>query len=216
MSSTTLPSTADPSAGDPSLAALTPLPTRARSLLLMAVATALLVGAWFSPDLLRPGLDTTSGLGGTSVTIPADGNLLTVFDLPAVAPVGGEVVSVGDVDGSTVVGAWLVQPPPAELPLLPWDDQDRPSTDEVLAQAFAPGVLDGAALPQSIRSGQVQLAVLWNITDCAALDDRAEIPITVRNRLGMTFEQRLSEVTGPAFALDGLEPSEGLCPPTED
>lgn len=213
MSSTTLPSTADPSAGDPSLAALTPLPTRARSLLLMAVATALLVGAWFSPDLLRPGLDTTSGLGGTTVAIPADGNLLTVFDLPAVAPVGGEVVSIGDVDGATVVGAWLLQPPPAELPSLLWNDPDRPSSDEVLAQAYAPGVLDAAALPQPITSGPVQLAVLWKITDCAALDDRAEIPVTVRNVLGMRFEQGLPAMIGPAFAKDGLEPPDDLCPP---
>ena len=155
MSSTTLPSTEGSSTGDPSLAALTPLPTRGRSVVLVLVAAALLVGAWFSPNLLRPGPDLRAGSGGTVAVVPQDEAVLRIVDFPMIAPIGGTVTGIEDVPGATVEDAWLVQPP-IEMPMLSTETVAQQTAAEVLADAYAPGVLDDAALPQRITSGPVQ------------------------------------------------------------
>lgn len=208
MSSTSLPTS------DPSLAALTPLPTRGRSLLLVVVATALLVGAWFSPDLLRPGPDVMAGSSGTVATIPQDEAVLRITDFSAVAPIGGTVTGVEDVAGAKVVGAWLFQPPVA-MPMLAMETVAQQSVDEVLADAYAPGVLDDAALPQPITSGAAQVVVLWKITDCDALDEWAKPSMTVTNALGMSVERPFPDFNGPAWNLGTGSLAEGICPPPE-
>lgn len=199
---------------DPSLTALTPRPTRGRSLLLVVVAAVLLVGAWFSSSLLRPGPDLGAGSGGTVAVVPQGEAVLRIVDFSVVAPVGGTVVGIGDVPGATVLDAWLFQPP-VEMPALRTETLAQQSVDEVLADAHAPGVLDGAPLPQRITSGPVQVVVLWKITDCGALDEWAEPSMTVTNVLGMSFERPFPEFTGPALDVGTGSLADGICPPPE-
>ncbi|TGJ96323.1 hypothetical protein DLJ96_11380 [Actinotalea fermentans ATCC 43279 = JCM 9966 = DSM 3133] len=196
---------------DPSLTALTPRPTRGRSLLLVVIAIVLLVGAWFSPDVLRPGPDVGAGSAGAWAAIPQDEVVLRTVDISMIAPIGGTVVGIGDVPGATVVDAWLFQPP-VETPALDSQTLAQQTVDDVLADAYAPGVLDGAALPQRIASGPVQVVVLWKITDCGALDEWARPSMTVTNVLGMSFERPFPDFTGPALSQGVGSLAEGICP----
>ncbi|MFJ4108197.1 hypothetical protein [Oerskovia enterophila] len=208
MVSTSLPTS------DPSLTALTPRPTRGRSLLLVVIAAVLLVGAWFSSNLLRPGPDLRAGSSGTVAVVPRDEAVLRIVDISVAAPIGGTVTGIGDVPGATVVDAWLFQPP-VEMPALHMETVAQQTVDDVLADAYAPGVLDDAALPQRITSGPVQVVVLWRITDCGALDEWAEPSMTVTSALGMSFERPFPDFTGPALSLGTGSLAEGICPAPE-
>lgn len=180
---------------DDTLEGLLP-PRRSRTGAAVAVlAVLVLLGAWFSPQLLRPSIWSGSGGGAlTTFTTPGPQVLTTtVTDTESWLPF--TVQEVRDVPGARVVDAWLVTG--AEARTAERGVVGTPSTvQDYLAEVLqAP---EDAHLPRRVPSGApVALLVLWEIEDCGALEQNAEPVATLRNAIGATSNNTLPSFAAP-------------------
>lgn len=159
---------------DPTLEALVPRGSARRNAALVAAYLVLLVGLWYLPPLLRPGLDTSPG--GSWREFADERRVVLLAGVTPHGWGGVEVRSVGDVPGAHVVGAWLVDgelsggyhgrtDTPGQLP---------PGTSALDYATGLPGVGDDTRLPRAVPAGaDGTLVVLWQIDDCAALNGRS-------------------------------------------
>lgn len=152
---------------DPTLATLVPARSRVRVLVLALVAAVLLAVAWFSPHLVRPGLTSDGGWG---MTYPSSHQVLTGHQ--AVVR-GWPSVTLHEVrsgtEGARVLDAWLVR---GHDDVGPDPTVEHPDGLGALRASDLGDDLDELRLPASAPDGtEVQLLVLWEVTDCAALPD---------------------------------------------
>lgn len=177
-------STATAPASDPTLLALIPRPSRRRNTILAVAAVAVLVGLWFSPDLLRPSVIGDSGGGSWG---PAGAHeVRSTIDLDPRGWPWFTIESVADLPGATVEDAWV---PPRG---------DQPSASD--------------RLPQRAHTGTTtQLVILWKIVDCGRLVEKAVPTVTFRTAVGTSTVEPLSAIAGPAFDYATLVTA-GVCP----
>lgn len=184
---------------DPTVAALLPARSTGRNLVLAVAAVAVLAGAWWSPVLLRPEVESLAN--GTWTVSGPDGDVVAVGEITAREGPSATVVDVSDVPGARVVAAWLA--PERDL-ATEWPT-DVPAADVARNLGAEP-------LPARVDGGRDALLVVhWLITDCSALSDDVGPELTLRGTLGTTTTVRLDPLLGPAFDLPTLE-DERVCP----
>ena len=164
---------------DPTLEALVPRGSRWHGLVLVALALAVLVGAWVVPALARPSITGDGSAAGTE--FPAEQREVV---LTPIAPRGWGGVTVGAVDdvaGAHVVGAWAVEGISDALSGMPANDV---ASDEYLTRL---GVTDADRLPRHLGPGRAAtLVVLWQIESCqtAARGGADSTPVHLRGPFG--------------------------------
>lgn len=150
-------------------------------------AIALLVVVWWSPNVLRPSLGS-AGINGWS------GSSTATVDTPVPAVLAQspmvadgwrsvEIVEVEAVSGAQVAGAWVVP-----IPGSPGDGMFEAQSEQFTSTLdFARHVFDVAGideampLPRRVDVGEpFHLVVLWEVTDCAALDRTFSSEVSVR------------------------------------
>jgi hypothetical protein len=177
-------STATAPVPDPTLLTLIPRPSRRRNAVLAVAAVVVLVGLWFSPDLLRPSVVGSAG-GGSTGPVGAH-EVRSAIDLDPHGWPWFTIESVADVPGATVEDAWVI----------PRDDQ--------------PGA--SSRLPQRAHDGTAtQLVILWRIVDCSRLVEKVAPTVTLRTAVGTSTVEPLSVMAGPAFDYATLVTA-GVCP----
>jgi hypothetical protein len=200
----------DNPASDPTLSSLVPQRSLARDAALLALALLGLIGLWGSHGLVRPTVVSDSG-GGSWSPLPPHAQVATVILLD---PSGWSrnLESVTDVPGARIAGAWLFA-------------TDETDFDDTLDPAdYADGVAyleaafpsrdfgERSRLPQRVpRNGPSQLLVLWNITDCAALDAGPTPQAEIRTWLGTTTRQHLDDFHRPGWDVATLAEA-SICP----
>ena len=181
-----------------------------RSILLIGFALLIVIGLWASHGVLRPTVVSGSG-GATWTALPTHDQVATVVTLD---PSGWsrDLRSVTDVPGAEVAGAWLfpIEEIDIDNTIVPADYADGFAYLEAAFPAREFG--NDSQLPQRIpRNGSSQLVVLWNITDCAALNSGPAPQAVLRTWLGTTTRQSLDEFVRPGFDMPTLIEA-GICP----
>lgn len=195
------------------LAPLAPRRSPLRNVALGLLAALVLVGAWFSPALLRPSLTGSSG-GGWSVELPESRTLLTVSQLDPDPWPHASVTGVEALPGATPEAAWIF------TELAPAMTQPAATTPhEYLAEAY-PGVAfpAGGNLPARVHStdpdgtvedGQLMIAIAWRIDECDLVHDpdspyadrEDQVQAVMRNALGAESRAPLGYAASPTTAL---------------
>lgn len=195
---------------DRTLLTLIPRPSRRRNLLLGVAALVTLVGAWLSPMALRPSVSPADSAGSWSALSGA-GQIVVVSRLEPNGWPTPELVSVTDVPGAVVSGAWLV--PATDLT---FDEPARPADHGSgldYLRAAAPGRRfdESSALPQPVRRGVVtQLVVIWDVVDCSSLSPDIVPSAELRTVVGTTVRDELPDLTSPGFDVPTLVDN-GMC-----
>ena len=195
---------------DPTLSSLVPQRSRGRSLVLVGVALLVVVGVWASHAVLRPTVVSGSG-GATWSALPTHDQVATVVLLDS-SGWSRDLESVTDVPGAQVAGAWLFPIEEIDLDntLAPADYADGLAYIE--AALPARDFSESTQLPQRVpREGPSQLVVLWNITDCAALDAGPAPEAAIRTWIGTTTRQSFDDFVRPGFDMPTLTEA-GICP----
>ncbi|MBZ2199434.1 hypothetical protein [Occultella gossypii] len=197
----TIASTATPDADD-ELASLVPARSRARAIVITLVVILGLAAVWLVPLALRPTLIDVFSPRGTMSEYVATDEVLTVIDLDPRAWPAATLTAVDDVAGARVVDVWLL--PSSTHVIL----DDEPIDDPVVVlQRLYPddGVQPGGNLPQSFTSGDsLELAILWEVTDCAALETDEGPVATLRTAMGTLVSDPLQgSAAGPAWPAPG-------------
>lgn len=189
------------------LAPLAPRRSTLRNVVLSALAVLALVGAWFSPALLRPTL-VGNDQGGWGSRM-ADSFLVISWLRPEAWP-HATLESVEPLPGATPLRVWVFDGEAEE------SSEVSPAEDalQFLRETY-PSVdfAENGNLPHVLRSGQrLQIAVEWRVTDCAALlagrdgqdfPERVTPDAVIRSALGRTSRTTLGSVASPAtFGLD--------------
>ena len=188
-----------PQRPDPELEALVPRSGRGRTAALIAAIALAVAAAWVSPDVLRGDLPTT-GSGAWSTASPH--HVVAITELSAPALGARYVYGVRDLPGARVAGAWIAPGSPA-LDTAAWDSDDPVAEIEE-------GSIGAERLPAQLPAGTTSsLVVVWEVTDCDALDDSPAVA-QVRALFG-TQDVRLNDWTGPGSSLTLLR-DEGICP----
>ena len=120
--------------------------------------------------------------------------------------------------GATVDGAWVLQyrtevtefaeelVPPLQ-PADPFDDiAARYPGQELSAANELPQVIQ--ATPDDIDD--IELAILWTITDCSQLSESASPAMVLKTAIGTAFQQPLDAFSGPTWDLSELA-EQGIC-----
>lgn len=190
-------------APDPTVWTLLPARSTGRNVALAAAAVAVLVGAWWSPAVLRPAIAPWSG--GTWGVAPVDGAVVATSTVWREESPGITVVRVRDMPGARVAGAWMTDGP---------DGLPGPGpTDEVGEYVAAIGA---APLPVGLAGDSGgQLVISWEITDCSLLTEDVGPELELRSVLGMPGTVQLDPMLGPAYDLSLLE-DQGVCPEGTD
>lgn len=206
---------------DPVLAALVPPPSRGRALVAVVLAVVLLVGAWYSPHVLRPALMVPwTGWSGGSELVAGDDTFAAFAEVQPQAWPWATAEGIDPVPGTELVGAWLVPAPaPAAIRAMTTDPSPEPSRDwrEAVAALVAPLDPDvvgpGSALPADFRSGEtVRLVAAWRITDCAALDPDARPHVRIRTVAGSLQSHELPRTLVPGADVSAAElRTSGVC-----
>lgn len=186
---------------DPTLDALVPRRSSWRNWALVIVAVAVLAVAWWSPTLLRPDMSTIPGAGGgTSYLTPSSG-ILNYVPVTVDAWPHADVVSVGDVPGLRLVGAWLVTDPVVDQLRTP--EREAGESDLDYVRRAYPGLVldDSTALPQRFDEGsRTDLVTLWEVVSCEQFVATATaadasgafgpmVDVTLRTAIGTTIER---------------------------
>lgn len=176
---------------DPTLDALVPRGSAARSAAFVALGLALLAGLWFLPPLLRPDVVGHSA-GGSAGWFAGDRRVVFFETLHPQGPGEIRVLGVEDVPGARVVDAWVLDgdhfvPPDA---IHPGPAGEPQSASDYLAVGV-PAADESTHLPRWIAAGRTAtLVVLWEIRDCGALS--GELPsVRLATRWGATRTQPL-------------------------
>lgn len=186
-------------APDPTVETLLPASSTGRNVALAVAAVVVLVGAWWSPTLLRPELAEWSG--GTWGVTPVDRAVVATGEVRRTAWPGVTLVRVRDTPGAHVTGAWLTDGP---------DELRAPSPTETADQLVAR--LQAGPLPAGLADDSGRLLVIaWEITDCTLLAEDVAPELELRGALGTTAPARLDPMFGPAYDLSLLE-EQGICP----
>lgn len=188
--------TSDPttpgSTADPQVLGLVPAPRRRTVALTAALTALLLVGAWWSTAPVPRLTDAHSG-GGAADDL-GDGRVLVgvVLERGGVGPV--DVLGVDDVPGARVLGAWLETTPAGA----PDDDPFGPGGPGTPAPGSPLG--DAQPLPARSEAGDGGwLVVLWDVDDCAALQEQAVAPVArIRTAVGLAIDTPLPDLASPA------------------
>lgn len=197
---------------DRSLDLLVPQASPARNLVFFAVALFLLVGAWLSPRILRAEIRDLGS--GSWTAFEASRQVLTTTRLD---PSSGDVTieSVSDMPGAPVDGAWVLQyqtemPEFAEELVPPLQPADP--FDDIAARYPGQEVSSANELPQVIQStpDDIELVILWTITDCSQLNEFASPSIVLKTAIGTTVQQPLDTFSGPTWDLSELA-ERGIC-----
>lgn len=206
--------TTAPAALPADLDALVPRSSRWRAVALIALALAVLAGAWFSSTVLRPSLDDGSGSGSGAKEFP--GQVLIVSDTAVRAWPSATLEGIDDVPGAHVAAAWLV-----DTALMPDAVAMYAENPLAVVQTTYPeaGLVEGGNLPAEFRSGTTyDLVILWDIEDCTVLNDEEEALATIRTAIGTTARAPIPWAARPAHlfdtTLDDDEPSSLACTPT--
>lgn len=159
-------------ATDPTLATLVPARSRRRGVAVVAVGVLAVAVAWVSPHLVRPGLTSDSGWGAafapTHQALTA--HHAVVRGWPSVTVHGVESGTAG----ARVLDAWLI---PGGVDVGWGVDTEFADGYAALRDTDVGDRLDALELPATAMDGQeVQLVVLWELTDCAALPEDARAP----------------------------------------
>jgi hypothetical protein len=198
-------------ASDPTLSTLIPRRSTRRNLLLACAATVLLVGAWTSPQVLRPSVISHS-TSGSSTPLARRHQVLTTVEL---TPDGWPSVgaqSVGDLPGARVAGAWVLAGRAAQSQVAA-DPADYITGPDYLRASFPHADLGAASrLPQRLYRGEsAQLVILWEITDCGRLIRGQRPQIELTSVLGTSTREQLPDYVGPESALN-TPTDNGACP----
>lgn len=190
-------------AADPTVGTLLPARSTARNVALAAAAVLVLVGAWWSPALLRPTIAPWNG-GVWGVT-PVDRSIVATSTVWRTESPGITVVRVRDVPGARVAGAWLTNGP---------EGPGGPGPTEKVGEYVAS--LGAEPLPAGLagNSGR-QLIVAWEITDCTLLREDVGPTLELRSAVGAPGTVQLDPMLGPAYDLTLLE-EQGICPEGTD
>jgi hypothetical protein len=195
---------------DPTLSSLVPQRSPGRSILLIGFALLGVIGLWTSHGVLRP--TVVSGSGGAMWTaLPTHDQVATVVLLDP-SRWSRDLRSVTDVPGAQVAGTWLfpIEEIDIDNTVVPADYADGFAYLEAAFPAREFG--DNSQLPQRIpRNGPSQLVVLWNITNCAALDAGPAPQAVLSTWLGTTTRQSFDEFVRPGFDMPTLTEA-GICP----
>ncbi len=182
---------------DPTVETLLPARSTGRNVALLVAGVAVLAGAWWSSDVLRPSLveDSSAGVAG-----PSGDLFVTVSEVRAQGWPWVEVVDVPGVPGAT----------PAEVHLAPGLLTDGGDLEQVTR--LGPGDR-GTGTHGRLAHGQVgTMTILWEVTDCQALASSFGAGTTVITRSGLGFG---NEETLPVWAspdwLAGEESESGVC-----
>lgn len=147
--------------------------------MVVLVAITLLVAVWWSPNVLRPSLGPAgvSGWFGSSVASAGTPLPAVLAESPMVADGWGSVelleVEIDAVSGTRVAGAWVApHAEDADTNMLAIQPEQFTSSLDFARRASGAAVLDETtALPHRVDVGEsFRLVVLWEVTDCAALD----------------------------------------------
>ncbi|WP_273653462.1 hypothetical protein [Cellulomonas fimi] len=181
---------------DPDVDGLVPPARRGSGLVVAALVVAVLLAGWAS-TALRPTVVDRGGASGAARQVD-DGQVLVGVALARGGAGPVTVASVADVPGAHVLGAWVA---PAGGP--PGTDMAPDGLFTVDGPVPVPGLPVGAApaVPAPVPAGTDSwLVILWEVTDCAAVQS-----------LGVDGPQvRLGTVLGPvtetlpAIAAPGL------------
>lgn len=123
-----------------------------------------------------------------------------------------ELVSVTDVPGAVVNGAWLV--PAADLTFDGAAEPTGQASGLDYLRAAAPAVRfdESSALPQPVRRDvATQLVVIWDVVDCSSLSPDNVPRAELRTVVGTTVRAELPDIAGPGFDVPTLV-GYGLCP----
>ena len=190
--------TAAPAALPSDLDALVPRSGRWRAVALGVLAAVALVAAWFSPHALRPSLDDGAGSAATSQVFP--GQVLVVSESSVRAWPEARLEGVDDIPGARVAAAWLVDAEQGSAMLASDAEDPFAVLEATYPEADLPA---GGNLPATFRTGDaVRLAILWDVDDCAALDEDAEAFATIRTALGTSVRTPLPWTARPDALLD--------------
>lgn len=190
-------------APDPTVGTLLPARSTGRNAALAAAAVLALVGAWWSPQLLRPTIAPWSG--GTWGVAPADGTVVATSEVWRTESPGITLVRVRDMPGARVLGAWLT----AGL-----DEAGGPGPTEKVGEFIAN--LGAEPLPGGLAGGTgATLVVAWEITDCTLLREDVGPTLELRSAVGAPGTVQLDPMLGPAYDLTLLE-EQGICPEGTD
>lgn len=194
------------------LAPLAPRRSPLRNIVLGLLAIAVLVGAWFSPAILRPALVGTSG-GGWAVELPESGTLLTVSQLHPEAWPHATVDAVQAVPGAMPAAVWVfIEPEPVGTRIPAATTPHRYLEESYPGLAFPaegtlPARVHSRAESTRFDDGELVIAIAWEITDCSALvseDDDAyrteedQPRAVVRSALGRESRTSLGYSASPA------------------
>lgn len=195
---------------DPTLATLIPRRSTRRNLLLAVAAAALLVGAWASPNVLRPSITGNATAMESMPFAPAHQVLVTVELTPQGWPNVG-VQSVGDLGGAKVAGAWVLHGATA----MPADVDPAKFANglDYLRAAWPQTRFETTGnLPQTVEPGKpAQLVILWQITDCSGLVEGQSAQVELKSAWRTNTRQLLSDMAAPGYEVNTLTES-GTCP----
>ena len=186
-------------AGDPDVDALVPRSRRGAALAVGALVVAVLVGGWVSAGA-RPSVVDPSGAAGGAARALDDDRVLVGVDLVPGGVGRLTVESVGDVPGARALGAWVA---PATAQTGGGSSTDAIFVEDgpvpVPGEPFADAVPLPAPVPQDAGSS---LVVLWDVTDCAAVQRLVDGPeVRLRTLVGPVTEH-LPALAAPTFVED--------------
>ncbi len=203
MAETSAESDVSEQAFDPTLDALAPKTPPLRNFAFIAMALLLLGGAWLSPKVLRLEFEYD---GSSATVFESTGQILTATHLNA--PGHLSIEAVPDLPGATVAGAWILDSVDYSTRSL---TPDNPLED--LAERY-PGQEIGPdnELPQTVKNDgvDVELVILWTVTECDQLDPSVIPEVTLRTAIGNTVQQPLLELSGPSWNIEWLK-ERGVC-----
>ena len=204
---------------DPSLDLLVPKASPTRNLAFFAVALFLLIGAWFSPSVLRAEIRDLGS--GSSTAFESTRQVLTTTRLDPSETGDVTIESVGEVPGATLAGAWVLQyrnetvddveelvPPPQ--PEDPFEDiAARYPGQELSSANELPQRVEGDS-QDSEANDDIELVLLWTVADCSQLSQSARPSMVLKTAIGTTVQQPLDPFSGPAWDISGLN-ERGVC-----
>ena len=194
------------------LDSLTPRSSALRLTVTALLAVLALVGAWFSPPVLRPSLDSLGSGSASSLELEHLSQLLTTSTITPRAWPTATLTAVEPVSGADVAAVWLLPTPTEDADVLP----TKPYDPLAVLRAYYPDadVPTGGNLPQRFASGdQLDLVILWDVHSCDDLEMEAQPQATVRSALGTTrSDDPLWEANAPGYLLaDEFGGDSALC-----
>jgi hypothetical protein len=210
MDATPGPSTAPESS--PTLSTLIPQPSIRRNLILASATLLLLVGAWTSPQVLRPSDVSGHSGGGGSTSLARQRQVLTTVQLTPDGWPNMGLQSVDDVTGARVAGAWVL-PERLAQSQVETNPADYASGLDYLRASFPHNDFGVTSrLPHRLELGEsAQLLILWDIADCTVLARGKPPRAELVSILGIHTREQLPDWASPRFALDS-ETENGICP----